>query len=132
MYETNKLLLIKPLVDEHIINETLTRIGIVDKVNKIIYQSCHLYKNFDSFYLAHFKQLFTMGTSKTGYHGFGNVSLEDIQRRNSIAFLLASWNMIKIMHPEDIEPHNTRIDIVSYKDAKEYKKVKKFNINNLA
>lgn len=73
-----------------------------------------------------------MGTSKTGYHGFGNVSLEDIQRRNSIAFLLASWNMIKIMHPEDIEPHNTRIDIVSYKDAKEYKKVKKFNINNLA
>lgn len=131
MYETNKLLVIKPLVDERIISETLTRIGIVDKVNKVIYQSCHLYKSFDTYYLAHFKQLFTMSTSKTGYHGFGNVSLEDIQRRNSIAFLLASWNMIKIIHPEDIEPHNTRIDIVPYKDAKNYRKVKKFNINNL-
>ena len=132
MYETNKLLTVRPLVDERIISETLTRIGIVDRVNKVIYQSCHLYKNFGTYYLAHFKQLFTMGTSKTGYHGFGNVSLEDIQRRNSIAFLLASWKMIEIVHPEDIEPHGTRIDIVPYREAKNYRKVKKFNINNLA
>ena len=96
MYQTNKLLEIKLLVDPNIVKETLSRIGIIDKKEKIIYQSCHLLKQFDTYYLVHFKQLFTMSTGKNGYHGFGNVSLEDIERRNSIAFLLIKWNMISI------------------------------------
>lgn len=131
MFETNKLLEIKLLVDRKIIEETLTRIGIVDKKAKIIYQSCHLLEQFGTFYLAHFKQLFTLETSKTGYHGFGNVSLEDIERRNSIAFLLMKWNMISIVNMNEIEPHTTRIDTVKHDEAKEYQKIKKFNINNL-
>lgn len=132
MYETNKLLEVKLLVNENIIKETLTRIGIVDKKEKKIYQSCHLLKQFDTYYLAHFKQLFTLSTSKTGYHGFGNVSLEDIERRNSIAFLLIKWNMITIEDPTIIEPHTTHIDVVPHKDVYEYQKIKKFNINNLS
>lgn len=131
MYPTNKLLEVKPLVDISIIRETLTRIGIVDKKQKKIYQSCHLIEQFDTFYLAHFKQLFVMSRSKNGFPGFGNVSMEDIDRRNSIAFLLAKWNMIKIIKPEEIDPHNTRVDVVSHKDAEEYAKIRKFNINNL-
>lgn len=131
MYPTNKLLEVKPLVDISIIRETLTRIGIVDKKQKKIYQSCHLIEQFDTFYLAHFKQLFVMSRSKNGFPGFGNVSMEDIDRRNSIAFLLAKWNMIKIIKPEEIDPHNTRVDVVSHKDAGEYTKIRKFNINNL-
>lgn len=131
MYPTNKLLEVKPLVDISIIRETLTRIGIVDKKQKKIYQSCHLIEQFDTFYLAHFKQLFVMSRSKNGFPGFGNVSMEDIDRRNSIAFLLAKWNMIKIIKPEEIDPHNTRVEVVSHKDAGEYTKIRKFNINNL-
>lgn len=131
MYPTNKLLEVKPLVDISIIRETLTRIGIIDKKQKKIYQSCHLIEQFDTFYLAHFKQLFVMSRSKNGFPGFGNVSMEDIDRRNSIAFLLAKWNMIKIIKPEEIDPHNTRVDVVSHKDAGEYAKIRKFNINNL-
>jgi len=131
MYPTNKLLEVKPLVDISIIRETLTRIGIVDKKQKKIYQSCHLIEQFDTFYLAHFKQLFVMSRSKNGFPGFGNVSMEDIDRRNSIAFLLAKWNMIKIIKPEEIDPHNTRVDVVSHKDAGGYTKIRKFNINNL-
>lgn len=131
MIETNKLLEVKLLVDQKIIEETLSRIGIVDKKEKIIYQSCHLLEQFGTFYLAHFKQLFTLETSKTGYHGFGNVSLEDIERRNSIAFLLVKWNMIAIANPNEIEPHTTRIDVVKHADAKNYQKIKKFNIENL-
>ena len=131
MYPTNKLLEVKPLVDISIIRETLTRIGIVDKKQKKIYQSCHLIEQFDTFYLAHFKQLFVMSRSKNGFPGFGNVSMEDIDRRNSIAFLLTKWNMIKIIKPDEIDPHNTRVDVVSHKDAREYVKIRKFNINNL-
>ena len=131
MYITNKLLEVKLLVNENVINETLTRIGIMDRKEKRIYQSCHLLKQFDLYYLAHFKQLFTLGTSKSGYHGFGNVSLEDIERRNSIAFLLVKWNMIAINNPAEIEPHNMRVDVVSHNDARDYQKIYKFNVNNL-
>ena len=132
MYQTNKLLEIKLLVDPNIVKETLSRIGIIDKKEKIIYQSCHLLKQFDTYYLVHFKQLFTMSTGKNGYHGFGNVSLEDIERRNSIAFLLIKWNMISIQYLNEIIPHRTRIDVVSHNDALNYKKIRKFNINNIS
>lgn len=131
MNETNKLLEIRLLVDQKVIEETLTRIGIVDKKKGIIYQSCHLLKHFNQFYLAHFKQLFVLSTGKNGFPGFGNVSMEDIQRRNSIAFLLMKWKMIEIDNPEVIEPHSTKIEVVPYKDKKNYRLVKKFNIDNL-
>ena len=37
MYQTNKLLEVKLLVEPNVIKETLSRMGIVDKKNKIIY-----------------------------------------------------------------------------------------------
>lgn len=132
MYQTNKLLEVKLLVDPNVIKETLSRMGIVDKKNKIIYQSCHLLKQFDTYYLVHFKQLFTLTPSKNGYRGFGNVSLEDIERRNSIALWLIKWHMISIDDMNEIIPHRTKFDIVSHKDAVNYKKVRKFNINNIS
>lgn len=131
MYIANTLLVVKPLVHENIIRETLTRIGIVDKKEKKIYQSCHLIEQFGTYYLAHFKQLFVMSRGKNGYPGFGNVSMEDLERRNAIAFKLIMWKMISIENMQLIEPHNTNIEIVSHKDAKEYTKIRKFNINNL-
>lgn len=132
MYQTNKLLEVKLLVDPNVIKETLSRMGIVDKKNKIIYQSCHLLKQFDTYYLVHFKQLFTLTTGKNGYHGFGNVSLEDIERRNSIALWLTKWHMISITDMNEIIPHRTKFDIVSHNEAINYKKVRKFNINNIS
>ncbi len=45
---------------------------------------------------------------------------------------LIKWNMISIENTADIEPHTTHIDIVPHKDAPEYQKIKKFNINNLS
>ena len=132
MYQTNKLLEVKLLVDPNVIKETLSRMGIVDKKNKIIYQSCHLLKQFDTYYLVHFKQLFTLTTSKNGYRGFENVSLEDIESRNSIALWLIKWHMISIDDMNEIIPHRTKFDIVSHNDAINYKKVRKVNINNVS
>lgn len=132
MYQTNRLLEVKLLVDPNVIKETLSRMGIVDKKNKIIYQSCHLLKQFDTYYLVHFKQLFTLAPNKSGYHGFGNVSLEDLERRNSIALWLIKWHMISINDMNEIVPHRTKFDIVSHNEAVNYKKVRKFNINNIS
>ena len=131
MIDYNSLLEIKPLVNENIINETLSRIGIINRKKKIIYQSCHLMKQYNEYYLVHFKQLFPLSTNKDGFAGFGDVTNKDIIRRNRIAYLLIKWNMIEITNPEDIEPHNIFVDTLSYNEALEYQKVRKFNLNNL-
>lgn len=65
--KTNKLLEVKLLVKPNIVEETLTRMGIPDNKNKILYQSCHLLKQFDTYYLCHFKQLFVLGRGKDGF-----------------------------------------------------------------
>lgn len=131
MIDHNALLEIKPLVNENIINETLSRIGIINRRKKIIYQSCHLLKQYDSYFLVHFKQLFPLSTNKEGFAGFGDVTNKDIIRRNRIAYLLVKWNMIEVINPEDIEPHNIFVDTLSYSEAQEYERIKKFNLNNL-
>ena len=131
MIDYNSLLEIKPLVNENIINETLSRIGIINRRKKIIYQSCHLMKQYDSYYLVHFKQLFPLSTNKDCFAGFGDVTNKDIIRRNRIAYLLIKWKMIEVINAEDIEPHNIFVDTLSYNEALEYQKVRKFNLNNL-
>ena len=131
MINTNKLLEVKLKVDSWIIEETLTRMGIPDNKNKVLYQSCHLLKQFDTYYLAHFKQLFVLSRGKDGYHGFGNVSLEDIERRNSIAYCLYKWNMIEIVNPSEIEDHNVRIFVLPHKEKHKWQLIKKFNVKNL-
>jgi len=39
--------------------------------------------------------------------------------------------MIEVINPEDIEPHNIFVDTLSYSEAQEYERIKKFNLNNL-
>lgn len=129
--QTNKLLEVKLKVDPSIIEETLTRMGIPDNKNKILYQSCHLLKQFDSYYIVHFKQLFVLGRGKDGFPGFGNVSIEDIERRNSIAYCLQKWNMIDIIEETEIEDHNVRIFVLPFKEKHQWQLVKKFNVKNL-
>ena len=75
------------------IKETLTRIGIASRKSKILYQSCHLLHKRGRYYITHFKELFALdGKSST-------ITPEDIARRNFIAVLLESWNMLDIIGP---------------------------------
>lgn len=131
MDNLNKLLEIRLKVDPSIIEETLTRMGIPDTKNKVLYQSCHLLKQFDTYYLGHFKQLFVLSRGKDGYPGFGNVSVEDIERRNSIAFCLIKWNMIEVVNEDEITDHNTRIFVLPFKEKRNWQLIRKFNVKNL-
>lgn len=127
----NRLLEVRLKTDPRIIEETLSRMGIPDMKNKVLYQSCHLLKMFDTYYIAHFKQLFVLSRGKDGYPGYGNVSTEDIERRNSIAYCLATWNMVDIIVPDEIEDHDVRIFVLPYKDKHKWQLVKKFNVKNI-
>lgn len=88
-----KLLEIIPNVEIPIITETLSRIGIANKKDQILYPSCYLYKDIDNkYYICHFKELYLIRMDRAGY---SNISDDDILRKNSIALLLEKWNLIK-------------------------------------
>lgn len=129
----NELLSIALQVDEKIVIETLSRMGIPDIQHKKLYQTCHLFKQYDCLYLAHFKQLFSFTTTKNGAPGFGNVSQEDLIRRNAIAIRLQNWKLISILNPEILgtDAVTCKIFCVPYSDKTTWQLIQKINVDNL-
>jgi len=108
------------------VRETLTRIGVASRKEKKIYQSCHILHKQGRYYLVHFKELFALD----GKHA--NLTLNDVQRRNRIAQLLADWGLISIVSADkiqDIAPLN-QIKVLSYKDKQDWILETKYNIGS--
>ena len=108
------------------VRETLTRIGVASRKEKKIYQSCHILHKQGRYYLVHFKELFALD----GKHA--NLTLNDVQRRNRIAQLLADWGLISIVDADkiqDIAPLN-QIKVLAYKDKQEWTLETKYNIGS--
>jgi hypothetical protein len=84
-------------------------------------------------YLAHFKQLFKFATAKNGLPGFGNVSQEDLIRRDAIAIRLRNWKLINILNPEIMSMNNAscKIFCVPHTNKSEWTFIQKINVNNL-
>ena len=75
-----------------IIKETLTRIGVASTQNKTLFQSCHILHKRGRYYITHFKLLFELD-GKTS-----NFDQQDKERMNTIAKLLESWGLLKIIN----------------------------------
>ena len=106
------------------VRETLTRIGVASRKEKKLYQSCHILHKQGRYYLVHFKELFALD----GKHA--NLTVNDVQRRNRIARLLADWGLITITKEEsivDIAPLN-QIKVLAYKDKNDWILEQKYNI----
>ena len=106
------------------VRETLTRIGVASRKEKKIYQSCHILHKQGRYYLVHFKELFALD----GKHA--NLTVNDVQRRNRIAQLLADWGLIEIVDVkkiQDIAPLN-QIKVLAYKDKGDWILEQKYNI----
>lgn len=126
MNSFDNLIEVEPLVDLKIINETLSRMGIANKKRKIIYPSAYIYQNFEKYYLAHFKQLFLLLREDA----YPNVSEEDLDRLNSIAFCLEKWKLVKILcEIEEVQNHSKFIFVLPFKDKNGWEISHKFNIN---
>lgn len=124
MSEENKeLVKITPLVDIKVIKETLSRMGIPNKKKSVLYPSCYLYRNFEDYYIVHFKSMFTLTRS----NGYKNLSEEDIERKNSIIFCLKNWGLIDV-DEELIKPHDKFVYVLPYKDKSNWKIEHKFNV----
>lgn len=109
------------------VKETLTRIGVSSNVNKKLYQSCHILHKQGRYFILHFKELFLLdGKTST-------LTENDVQRRNTIATLLADWGLVTLVKgypkPEDRAPLR-QIKIISFNDKKNWELISKYQIGN--
>ena len=104
------------------IRETLSRIGVASRKEKILYQSCHILHKQGKYFIVHFKELFALDGKNT------NLSENDIARRNTIAKLLGDWGLVNIKGTlEPIAPLS-QIKIIAFKEKNEWTLETKYNI----
>ena len=107
------------------VRETLTRIGVSSRKEKVLYQSCHILHKQGKYYIVHFKELFALDGKPS------NITVNDIQRRNAIANLLEEWGLVKILNKRVIEGNLApihQIKIISFKEKDGWELIPKYNI----
>lgn len=106
------------------IRETLQRIGVASRKDKILYQSCHILHKAGKYFLVGFKELFALDQRET------NITYNDIQRRNSIAHLLSDWGLLNIVDLNscsDVAPMS-QIKVISFAEKSNWKLESKYTI----
>ena len=104
------------------VRETLSRIGVASRKEKILYQSCHILHKQGKYFIVHFKELFALDGKDT------NLSENDIARRNTISKLLGDWGLVEIKgNLEPIAPLS-QTKIISFKEKDEWTLETKYNI----
>tara|TARA_R100001463_G_scaffold6258_1_gene20637 strand:- start:286 stop:726 length:441 start_codon:yes stop_codon:yes gene_type:complete len=106
------------------VRETLTRIGVASRKDKTLFQSCHILHKQGKYYITHFKELFALDGKNS------SLSLNDIQRRNTIALLLQDWNLIDVVNTALVENKAplSQIKVLPFKEKNEWNLVAKYNI----
>jgi hypothetical protein len=108
------------------IRETLTRIGVASRKDNKLFQSCHILHHQGRYFIVHFKELFLLDGKPS------NLIENDVQRRNTIATLLADWGLINIVNPEvakDLAPLR-QIKVIPFKEKTQWELCPKYNIGH--
>lgn len=127
MYDLSNFVEIKLIEQDDFlkVKETLTRIGVSSRKERILYQSCHILHKQGHYYLVHFKEMFALDGKPS------NISENDIQRRNAIATLLEEWGLVEILNSQimldNVAPIH-QIKIISYKEKNDWELVSKYNM----
>jgi len=115
------------------VRETLTRIGVSSKKDKILYQSCHILHKRDKttkesrYFIVHFKELFKLDGKPTDF------TKDDVARRNTIANILSEWKLVTLVNKNACDSpvcSMSAIQIVPFKDKVNWKLEAKYNIGN--
>ena len=108
------------------VKETLTRIGVASRKDNKLFQSCHILHKQGRYFIVHFKELFILDGKKA------NLEQSDLDRRNTIAQLLADWGLVDISAPSQLETFAPlrQIKIISFKEKDRWELCPKYNIGN--
>ena len=104
------------------VRETLSRIGVASRKERKLYQSCHILHKQGRYFIVHFKELFALDGKPT------NISLNDLERRNTIAGLLADWELVEIIGNNEPKAPLSQIKVLSFKEKDEWILETKYNI----
>ena len=108
------------------VRETLTRIGVASKKDRILYQSCHILHKQGKYYIVHFKELFALDGKPT------DISENDLSRRNAITKLLEDWGLVEIVNKKQVETPEpiflSQVKIISHREKDEWQLIPKYNI----
>ena len=107
------------------VRETLTRIGIASRKNRILYQSCHILHKKGKYAIVHFKELFKLDGKPT------SITENDIARRNTIANLLNEWELLELLDPnKSVDPVSpiSQIKILPYQEKEDWTLESKYSI----
>ena len=104
------------------VRETLSRIGVASRKEKKLYQSCHILHKQGRYFIVHFKELFALDGKPA------NISINDIERRNTIAKLLADWELVELIGKNEPQAPLSQIKVLSYREKDEWILETKYNI----
>ncbi|YP_010843927.1 translation repressor [Salmonella phage KM16] len=108
------------------VKETLTRMGIANNKDKILYQSCHILQKQGRYYIVHFKEMLKLDGRPVV------IDEEDEVRRDSIAQLLEDWGLVDIAPGQRsymFEMANN-FRVISFKQKDEWALKSKYTIGN--
>lgn len=107
------------------IKEVLTRIGVANKKEKNLYQSCHILHKQGKYYITHFKEMFLLDGKRS------TLTKTDLKRRDVISKILEEWNLLTIK--SDINPDfkAAKITIISHKDKSDWNLISKYEVGNI-
>ena len=104
------------------VRETLSRIGVASRKEKKLYQSCHILHKQGRYFIVHFIELFALDGKPA------NISINDIERRNTIAKLLSDWELVELIGNSEPQAPLSQIKVLSYREKDEWILETKYNI----
>ena len=106
------------------VRETLSRIGVASRKERKLYQSCHILHKQGRYFIVHFKELFALDGKPT------NISVNDVERRNTITGLLEDWGLVNIMGDSYPRAPLSQIKVLSFKEKNDWLLETKYNIGS--
>ena len=105
------------------VKETLTRIGVASREDKVLYQSCHILHKQGEYAIMHFKELFALDGKPS------SMTDDDTSRRNTIANLLNEWGLVDLVIPVETESTTlSKVKILPHKEKCSWELVSKYSI----
>ena len=106
------------------VRETLSRIGVASRKERKLYQSCHILHKQGRYFIVHFKELFALDGKPT------NISVNDVERRNTITGLLEDWGLVNIIGDSQPRAPLSQIKVLSFKEKNDWLLETKYNLGS--